>query len=87
VGGVLSEGRITSLRKVDWGSMRANFFVMYPVDNLPDVPLSYMAAFKTPEVPAFERNLLQKFPNITSVDMRADFDASAKSVGPSHSGR
>ena len=71
VGGVLSEGRITSLRKVDWGSMRANFFVMYPVDNLPDVPLSYMAAFKTPEVPAFERNLLQKFPNITSVDMRA----------------
>ena len=71
VGGVQSEGRITSLRKVDWGSMRANFFVMYPVDNLPDVPLSYMAAFKTPEVPAFERNLLQKFPNITSVDMRA----------------
>ena len=71
VGGVLSEGRITSLRKVDWGSMRANFFVMYPVDNLPDVPLSYMAAFKTPDVPTFERNLLQKFPNITSVDMRA----------------
>jgi putative ABC transport system permease protein len=51
--------------------MRANFFVMYPVDNLPDVPLSYMAAFKSPAVPAFERNLLQKSPNITSVDMRA----------------
>jgi len=71
VGGVLSEGRITSLRKVDWGSMRANFFVIYPVDNLPDVPLSYMAAFKTPDVPAFERNLLQQFPNVTSVDLRA----------------
>ncbi len=71
VGGVLSEGRITSLRKVDWGSMRANFFVIYPVDNLPDVPLSYMAAFKTPDVPSFERNLLQQFPNITSVDLRA----------------
>jgi putative ABC transport system permease protein len=40
VGGVMSEGRITSIRKVDWGSMRANFFVMYPVDQLPDVPLS-----------------------------------------------
>ena len=71
VGGVMSEGRMTSLRKVDWGSMRANFFVIYPVDHLPDVPLSYMAAFKTPDVPAFERNLLQQFPNITSVDMRA----------------
>ena len=71
VGGVLSEGRITSIRKVDWGSMRANFFVMYPVDQLPDVPLSYMAAFKTPDQKSFERNLLQQFPNITSVDMRA----------------
>jgi putative ABC transport system permease protein len=71
VGGVFSEGRVTSLRKVDWGSMRANFFVIYPVDNLPEVPLSYMAAFKTPDVPAFERNLLQQFPNVTSVDLRA----------------
>ncbi|NDB44797.1 MAG: ABC transporter permease [Betaproteobacteria bacterium] len=71
VGGVASEGRITSIRKVDWGSMRANFFVMYPVDELPDVPLSYMAAFKTPPQKSFERNLLQQFPNITSVDMRA----------------
>lgn len=71
VGGVLSEGRITSLRKVDWGSMRANFFVMYPVDQLPEVPLSYMAAFKTPAQKSFERDLLQQFPNITSVDMRA----------------
>ena len=71
VGGVISEGRISSLRKVDWGSMRANFFVIYPVDNLPDVPLSYMAAFKTPDMPAFERNLLQQFPNVTSVDLRA----------------
>ena len=71
VGGVMSEGRITSIRKVDWGSMRANFFVMYPVDQLPDVPLSYMAAFKTPDQKSFERNLLQQFPNITSVDMRA----------------
>jgi putative ABC transport system permease protein len=71
VGGVASEGRITSIRKVDWGSMRANFFVMYPVDELPEVPLSYMAAFKTPPQKSFERNLLQQFPNITSVDMRA----------------
>lgn len=73
VGGVISEGRVTSFRKVDWGSMRANFFVIYPVDNLPDVPLSYMAVFKTPDVPAFERNMLQQFPNVTSVDLRATF--------------
>ncbi|MBP6559007.1 MAG: FtsX-like permease family protein, partial [Burkholderiaceae bacterium] len=38
MGGVQSEAKITSLRKVDWGSMRANFFVIYPVDTLADMP-------------------------------------------------
>jgi hypothetical protein len=42
-----SEAKITSLRKVDWGSMRANFFVMYPVSaSCPDVPVTYMGAFR-----------------------------------------
>ena len=30
IAGQLREGRITSLRKVDWSSMRVNFFVMFP---------------------------------------------------------
>jgi putative ABC transport system permease protein len=71
VAGVINESRITSLRKVDWGSMRANFFVMYPVAQLPDVPLTYMAAFKGPALAGFDNALVQQFPNITSVDMRA----------------
>ncbi len=71
VAGVQTESRITSLRKVDWGSMRANFFVMYPVASLPDVPLTYMAAFKGPAQAGFDNALVQQFPNITSVDMRA----------------
>ena len=69
VGGVLSESKITSLRKVDWGSMRANFFVMYPVDQLPDVPSTYMSAFKAPATAGFDNTLVRRFPNITSVDM------------------
>ncbi len=71
VAGVQTESRITSLRKVDWSSMRANFFVMYPVASLPDVPLTYMAAFKGPAQAGFDNALVQQFPNITSVDMRA----------------
>ena len=71
VAGVLTESRITSLRKVDWGSMRANFFVMYPVAALPEVPLTYMAAFKSPAQAGFDSALVQAFPNITSVDMLA----------------
>ena len=34
--GQLSDATITSLRKVDWGSMHVNFFVMYPVARLAD---------------------------------------------------
>ena len=50
VGGQASEAKITSLRKVDWGSMRVNFFVMYPVAKLPaDVPVSFISAFRAPE--------------------------------------
>ena len=30
IGGQAAEGRITSLRKVDWSSMRVNFFVLFP---------------------------------------------------------
>ncbi len=49
MGGQLSEAKITSLRKVDWGSMRVNFFVIYPVAQLADVPVSYISAFRAPE--------------------------------------
>ena len=48
VGGASAQGRITSLRKVDWSSMRVNFFVMFTTDTLADVPLSYIAAYRVP---------------------------------------
>jgi putative ABC transport system permease protein len=71
IGGVRTETRITSLRKVDWGSMRANFFVMYPVSSLPEVPRTYMSAFRAPANADFDNKLVRAFPNITSVDMTA----------------
>ena len=71
IAGMASEARVTSLRKVDWGSMRANFFVMYPVSALPDVPVTFMGAFRAPERPGFDNALVHAFPNVTSVDMTA----------------
>ena len=71
IGGVLNEAKITSLRKVDWASMRANFFVMYPVANLPDVPVTYLAAYRAPDKPGFDNALVHEFPNITNVDLSA----------------
>ncbi|WP_374408967.1 ABC transporter permease [Hydrogenophaga sp.] len=68
--GIPVEGRITSLRKVDWGSMRVNFFVIFPVAHLPDVPTTYISAFRVPETDRrFDNALVRQFPNITNVDM------------------
>jgi putative ABC transport system permease protein len=69
IGGIQVTSKITSLRKVDWGSMRANFFVMYPVSQMPEVPTTYMSAFKAPDVKGFDNALVRQFPNVTNVDM------------------
>ena len=71
IGGVQNDARITSLRKVDWGSLRANFFAMYPVDHLDGVAVSYLAAYRAPDVAGFDNALVRQFPNITNVDMGA----------------
>jgi putative ABC transport system permease protein len=69
IGGIPVKAKITSLRKVDWGGMRANFFVMYTVSQMPDVPSTYMSAFKAPETKGFDNALVRQFPNVTNVDM------------------
>ncbi len=87
VAGAPAEGRITSLRKVDWGSMRVNFFVMFPTAQMADVPVSYIAAFRAPgtggapgapgaagaagAAAGFDNALSREFPNITNVDVSA----------------
>ena len=71
IGGMPSEVRITSLRHVDWSSMRANFFVMYPVSQMADVPMTYLAAYRAPDLPGFDNALVRAFPNVTNVDMSA----------------
>jgi putative ABC transport system permease protein len=69
IGGIQADSKITSLRKVDWSSMRANFFVIYPVASLEDVPVTYMSAFRAPARKGFDNELVRAFPNITNVDM------------------
>ena len=69
IGGEESEARITSLRKVDWSSMRANFFVIYPVQHLENVAVTYLAAYRAPDIKGFDNALVNEFPNITNVDL------------------
>ena len=75
--GVAHDGRITSLRKVDWGSMRVNFFVMFPNAELPGLPATTIAAFRAPATPpaagqpSFDNTLARDYPNVTTVDVSA----------------
>ncbi len=71
VAGATSKGRVTSLRKVDWSSMRVNFFVIYPRAQMPDVPATYIAAFQAPATAGFDNALSRNFPNITNIDVSA----------------
>ncbi|HSI59010.1 MAG TPA: FtsX-like permease family protein, partial [Ideonella sp.] len=71
IAGQARSARITSLRKVDWGSMRANFFVMFPLAEMADLPSTFMAAFRAPAEARFDNTLSARFPNITDVDVSA----------------
>jgi len=66
--------RITSLRKVNWDSMRANFFVIMPPSLLEDKPASFITAFHLPPArAALSGELLREFPNLTVIDTTAVF--------------
>ena len=83
VGGMVVDSKVSSIRKVDWGSMRANFYVMFPVAQLAGVPVTYMGAFRAPPTKGsqdgksiaasstFDNTLVKNYPNITNVDMSA----------------
>jgi len=79
IAGQVREGRISSLRKVDWGSMRVNFFVIFPSASDDGLPVSYISAFRAPATvgagassgAGFDNALSRQFPNITNVDVSA----------------
>jgi putative ABC transport system permease protein len=71
IGGIPRDARVTSLRKVDWGSMRVNFFVIFPLADVGDLPVSYIAAFRAPTAAGFDNRLSAAFPNITDIDISA----------------
>ena len=65
IAGQTVSARATSLRKVNWDSMRANFFVMMPPSLLADRPASFISAFHLPESKSgVTGDLLREFPNL-----------------------
>ena len=70
MGGQIVEARITSLRKLEWGSMRANFFVIINPAAMRDAPTTYMTAFHLPARGiGLANSLTRAYPNLTVIDV------------------
>ncbi|HEY6241594.1 MAG TPA: FtsX-like permease family protein [Burkholderiales bacterium] len=71
----VSEGRsfsapVTSVRKLDWDSMRPNFFFIATPRLLEGFPASYVASFHAPPGDSLlTSRLSQAFPNLTVIDV------------------
>jgi putative ABC transport system permease protein len=69
VAGERVEVRITSVRKLAWDSMRANFFMILSPAALDDRPTTFLTAFHLPAAsPALDQQLVRRFPNLTVFD-------------------
>jgi putative ABC transport system permease protein len=72
VAGSRFTARVTSLRKVQWDSMKVNFFVITTPELLKDAPVSYLSSFYLPpdKVRAGDE-LSRAFPNLLLIDTGA----------------
>lgn len=81
VAGQRLEGTITSLRTIDWESFRPNFFVLVSPGALDGYPASWITAVSVPQGDAaFTRGLVQRFPNLSVIDVDAVL-AQVRSIG------
>jgi putative ABC transport system permease protein len=70
IAGQAVTARISSFRKVDWGSMKPNFYILFSADLVEQLPLNYLTSFYVPE----DRNnqltqIIRDYPGITLLDM------------------
>jgi len=72
IAGRTVEAAVTSLRDVDWDTMRVNFFAIMSPAVLADMPQSWITSFRLPDAASdLPRRLLREFPNLTVFDVGA----------------
>ncbi len=63
---------VTSIRKVDWRQMKANFFVLFPSGVLEAAPAFYITAVKAPDnrgIVELQSDVVQRYPNVSAVNL------------------
>jgi putative ABC transport system permease protein len=72
VAGSRFTAKVTSLRKVDWDSFKANFFVIANPGVLESYPASWISSFHLPPGRADAVNaLVREYPNVSVIDLSA----------------
>jgi putative ABC transport system permease protein len=76
IAGQIERRKITSVRKVDWASMRVNFFAMFAAADMPQWPTTFIAAYRSPEQAkvgeqSLDNALIHRFPNVTQINTTA----------------
>ncbi len=72
IGGQILDAEVTSLRKLDWESMRPNFFIIISPGGLRGFAATYMTSFFLPsDQKRFLNKLLSQFPTITVIEVDA----------------
>ena len=61
--------------------MRVNFFVLYPRKAMPELPSTYIAAYRSPTGGSLDKALSHEFPNLTVVDVSAQLNQVQAVVG------
>jgi putative ABC transport system permease protein len=72
VGGQQTKTRITSVREVEWDSMKVNFFAIVSPAALREMPQTWITAFHLPRgKEGFANELVRDYPNLTVIDTGA----------------
>jgi putative ABC transport system permease protein len=69
VTGLTVDAPVTSVRKLDWGSFKVNFFVLMPPAALQDFPATFITSFHLPQdKQSTIDGLIAAYPNLTAID-------------------
>lgn len=72
VQGAMVETVIGSIRKIDWGRLQTNFFVVFPKGILEKAPQFQVIVSRTKDIEQsakYQRALIEQFPNVSVVDL------------------
>lgn len=63
--------KVSSVRKVDWESLRPNFFFIFPAGALDGQPQGWLTSFRWDNGPAMLTQLNREFPTVSLLDIGA----------------